>query len=332
LARAAALDQQGLARGLRRGHRLGRLGQLLEPVAEVLAVVHDRLHLAVEDAQDRSVLGPERPPARRARPLGPEPLDLVPLLLDLVILLQEVRAARGRVLLLPHPRRPLLLRGALGNLEPPGERVRLALHPGERVASRASTSCARVRTACAAAAARRACSSRAAAVARSRSSAAGSGSPTSRPCSSAASAFRCSRIRSWAILSCSYRNTRDRKAARSGRVSFAITARSFCPVKYVLKNSSCVIPSPSTSSVSACWRKFSSRSRCRRISPAPPLPVPPARGIRRPAARIRRGPDRRRAAAGPGTHAAYRGGCAGGPGRRRRSRGAPPAAADRGGS
>src|SRR5438270_3202 len=237
LARPAALDQQRVARRLHRRQRRGRLAQLLEPLPEVLPVLHDRLHLAVQDAQHLGILGAERPATRRARSLGPELLDLVPLLLHLVVLLEQIGAARGRVFLLPHPRGPLLFGGPLGDLEP------LA----QRRPARASACWARARAASASAAARRACSSRAPAAARSRSSAACSGSPASRPCSSAARAFFCSRIRSCARLSCSYRSTRDRNAARSGRLSCAITARSFCPVKYVLKNSSCVIPSPRSS-------------------------------------------------------------------------------------
>src|SRR5437016_10499048 len=77
LARPAALDQQRVARRLHRRQRRGRLAQLLEPLPEVLPVLHDRLHLAVQDAQHLGILGAERPATRRARSLGPELLDLV---------------------------------------------------------------------------------------------------------------------------------------------------------------------------------------------------------------------------------------------------------------
>ena len=136
LARPAAFDQQCFACRLRGGHRLGRLGQLLEALPEILAVVHDRLHLAVEDAQHLRVLAAERSPARRARPFGPEPLDLVPLLLDFVVLLQQVGAARVGVFLFPDPHGALLLGVPLGGLEPLGECLRLALHSDERLQRR----------------------------------------------------------------------------------------------------------------------------------------------------------------------------------------------------
>src|SRR5207244_8448747 len=73
---------------------------------------------------------------RRARTLAPELLDLVPLLLHFVVLLEQIGAAGGRVFLLPHPRRPLLFGGLLGDLEPLAERRRFALHPGERLRRR----------------------------------------------------------------------------------------------------------------------------------------------------------------------------------------------------
>ena len=41
----------------------------------------------------------------------------------------------------------------------------------------------------------------------------------------------------------SYPSTRERNCARSGADIAAMTASSFCPVKYVLKNSSRVMPS-----------------------------------------------------------------------------------------
>src|SRR3989449_2581072 len=56
LARPAAFDQQCFACRLRGGHRLGRLGQLLEALPEILAVVHDRLHLAVRSEEHTSEL------------------------------------------------------------------------------------------------------------------------------------------------------------------------------------------------------------------------------------------------------------------------------------
>src|SRR5207244_6787174 len=59
--------------------------------------------------------------------------------------------------------------------------------------------------------------------ARSRSSAACSGSPASRPCSSAARAFFCSRIRSCARLSCS-----DRKSTRLNSSHQIISYAVFC--------------------------------------------------------------------------------------------------------
>src|SRR2546426_8298316 len=93
LAGPAADVPQGVPLGLGRRHRRGRLGQLLQPLAEKLAVVHDCLQLPVEDAEHRTVLRPERPTAGRAFALGPEQLDLVPLLLQIVVLAAQLRAA-----------------------------------------------------------------------------------------------------------------------------------------------------------------------------------------------------------------------------------------------
>src|SRR5947208_17154414 len=94
LARPAALDQQRVARRLHRRQRRGRLAQLLEPLPEVLPVLHDRLHLPVQAAQHPGILGPERPAPRRPRPPGPDLPDLVRLLLPLAVLLDPSGPAR----------------------------------------------------------------------------------------------------------------------------------------------------------------------------------------------------------------------------------------------
>src|SRR5439155_925329 len=132
LACPAALVPPGVPLDLGRGHHRGWLGQLLQPLAEEPAVVHDRLQLPVEDTEHRTVLGTERPTARGALALGAEQLDLVPLLLQIVVLAEQLRPAGCCVFLLPHPHRALLLRGALRRLEPLRQRQHLALRVGER--------------------------------------------------------------------------------------------------------------------------------------------------------------------------------------------------------
>src|SRR2546428_136203 len=128
----AADVPRGVPLGLGRRPRRGRLGQLLQPLAEKLAVVHDGLQLPVEDAEHRTVLRPERPTAGRAFALGPEQLDLVPLLLQIVVLAEQLRAAGRRVFLLPHPHPALLRGGALPPLQPPRQRQHLAPPAGDR--------------------------------------------------------------------------------------------------------------------------------------------------------------------------------------------------------
>src|SRR5439155_278453 len=240
LACPAALVPPGVPLDLGRGHHRGWLGQLLQPLAEEPAVVHDRLQLPVEDTEHRTVLGTERPTARGALALGAEQLDLVPLLLQIVVLAEQLRPAGRCVFLLPHPHRALLLRGALRRLEPLRQRQHLALRVGERCGGgpervdatvqggRRATQLLELRLV---GAARRTSSSRAAAAVRSAASRALSGRPASSPRSSLASALRRSRTRSWASRSRSYPSTRDRKAARSVLPRLAITASSFCPVK-----------------------------------------------------------------------------------------------------
>src|SRR5437016_841154 len=132
LARPAALVPQGVPLGFGRRHRRGRLGQLLQPLAKEPAVVHDGLQLPVEDTEHRTVLGTERPTTGRALALGPEQLDFVPLLLQIVVLAQQLGPAGRRVFLLPHPHRALLFRGALRRLEPLRQRQHLALRRRER--------------------------------------------------------------------------------------------------------------------------------------------------------------------------------------------------------
>src|SRR5438309_1664654 len=240
LARPAALVPQGVSLGLGRRHRRGRVGQLLQPLAKEPAVVHDGLQLPVEDTEHRTVLGTERPTTGRALALGPEQLDFVPLLLQIVVLAQQLGPAGRRVFLLPHPHRALLFRGALRRLEPLRQRQHLALRRGERRSGGPERVDAAVHGGHRAAqllelplvgAPRRTSSSRAAAAVRSASSRALSGRPASSPRSSLASALRRSRTRSWASRSRSYPSTRDRNAARSVLPRLAITASSFCPVK-----------------------------------------------------------------------------------------------------
>src|SRR5437879_292928 len=132
LARPAALVPQGIPLGFGRRRRRGRLGQLLQPLAKEPAVVHDGLQLPVEDTEHRTVLGTERPTTGRALALGPEQLDFVPLLLQIVVLAQQLGPAGRRVFLLPHPHRALLFRVALRRLEPLRQRQHLALRRGER--------------------------------------------------------------------------------------------------------------------------------------------------------------------------------------------------------
>src|SRR6185503_3753831 len=112
---APAFFAQRVARRLGLRHHVGGLRQLLEPLPEILAVVHDRLELAVEDAEYGRVLGPKGPAAGGTLPLRTEALDLVALLFDFVVLLQQLGAPRAGVLLLAHPRRLLLLGRAVGD-------------------------------------------------------------------------------------------------------------------------------------------------------------------------------------------------------------------------
>ncbi|PYO98288.1 MAG: hypothetical protein DMD61_10340 [Gemmatimonadetes bacterium] len=83
-----------------------------------------------------------------------------------------------------------------------------------------------------------------------------------------------------------------------------------------------VIPGPNSSSVSACWRKFTRRRRRSCISRLPLRWRAPR--TRRRAARIRRGRDRRRVAGAPESPARSRGASAGG--RSRKDPRLPPAA------
>src|SRR5439155_26458012 len=130
--RPPALLAQLVALRLEHPHRRGRLGELLQPLAEVLAVLHDRLELTVQDPEHRGVLAAERPPARRTLSLGAELGDLVALLLHLVVLLEELRPPRRGVFLLPHPGCLLLLDCRLGRLHALGEAPCLRLRSLER--------------------------------------------------------------------------------------------------------------------------------------------------------------------------------------------------------
>src|SRR5207237_1253155 len=116
-----ALLQHPVARGLGLHQLGGPLGQLLQPLPEVLAVARDHLELRVEQREHRGILGPERALAGRTRPLGPELDDLIALLLHLFVQLEQLGALGFGVLAVLHPRRPLGLRGALRRLQPLGE-------------------------------------------------------------------------------------------------------------------------------------------------------------------------------------------------------------------
>src|SRR3989442_838687 len=131
-ARWASLVRQGVPLGSGGRHRRGRLGQLLQPLAKEPAVVHDGLQLPVEDTEHRTVLGTERPTTGRALALGPEQLDFVPLLLQIVVLAQQLGPAGRPVFLFAHPHFALLFRGSLHRLQPLRQRQDLALRRGER--------------------------------------------------------------------------------------------------------------------------------------------------------------------------------------------------------
>jgi len=106
----------------------GWLGELLEPLPEILPVSRDHLELSIEQREHTRVFRPERTLAGGTRPLRAQPHDLVALLFDLFVQLEQLRALRLGILPVPHPRGALLLRGPLDRLEPllqsPRRRVR----------------------------------------------------------------------------------------------------------------------------------------------------------------------------------------------------------------
>src|SRR5205814_1667255 len=114
---ATALLQHAVARRLGLRQLRGPLGQLLEPLPEVLAVARDHFELRVEQREHRGILGPERALAGRARALGSELDDVIALLLHLFVQLEELGALGLGVLAVLHPGRPLRFGRALGRLD-----------------------------------------------------------------------------------------------------------------------------------------------------------------------------------------------------------------------
>src|SRR5207237_10223153 len=99
-ARLTRLFPQHVARFLGLGHRRRRIRQLLDPLLEVFAVFDDRLHLAVEHAEHRGVLGAERSTTGRAFPFRAESLVFVMLILFFVVLCKMFCATVYTLLLL----------------------------------------------------------------------------------------------------------------------------------------------------------------------------------------------------------------------------------------
>src|SRR5207244_552743 len=217
---------------------------------------------SVEQREHARVFRPQRPLAGGTRALRAELHDLVALLFHFFVLFEQLGALGLGVLPVAYPHRTLLLRGPLDRLQPPLQfarpgirrcpssdsvRSRRAIRSFQRGSSRPSASSAARRAASALLADLRAPVSRCSAACRAAASAAPSGRPASRPRTSAATPLRTSRTRSCASRRRSYPSTRDRNAARSVLPSAAITANSFCPVKYVLTNSSWVTPNARSS-------------------------------------------------------------------------------------
>ncbi len=107
----------------------GRVRQLFQPLPEVFPVVHDRLELPVQNPEHDGVLVAERAPAGGALALRAELGDPIALLLDLVVLIEQLRPLRRRVLRLTNPSGPLLRGRGLRRLEARAGVPCLALRP-----------------------------------------------------------------------------------------------------------------------------------------------------------------------------------------------------------
>src|SRR6266566_1528292 len=132
LARLPRLLAQGVARRLRLRHRGRRRRQLLDALLEVRTVGDDHVELTVQHVQHGAMLRAQRPQARRALSLRTEALDLVALILDLLVLLEQLGAARIGVFLLTDPCALLLLRDRVRRFQAFGERAGLGARPRER--------------------------------------------------------------------------------------------------------------------------------------------------------------------------------------------------------
>src|SRR5438128_3928273 len=128
---AAAVLEHPVSLGLCIQQLGGRLGELLEPLPEVLPVPGDHLKLRIEQRQNARVFRPEGPLAGGTRTLRAELHDLVALLLHLFVQFEQLGALRLGILPVPHPRGPLLLRSALDRLQALVQSARRRIRPGE---------------------------------------------------------------------------------------------------------------------------------------------------------------------------------------------------------
>ena len=83
--------------------------QLLDSLLVEVAVGDHLFHLAIEHAEDLAVLGAERTGAGRAVALGAGRDDALPLLLELLILIQQTLPLGPRILRITHPGGPQVL-------------------------------------------------------------------------------------------------------------------------------------------------------------------------------------------------------------------------------